>query len=394
MGVYFSCFKKIQEIDDVSRSGGSSLSVESRTLAAEPMPSEEVFLQRIFLTRSSLYDFFKENDIPMFDQQAVEEVEGSSQLSFEQSSIRQYSRINSRTISSQQANLQIDLERDLNPPISESEYIGGGAFGEVYKTNYLGRPAAVKLFYERHQQSVNGQDDQFTKELEIFCRLEHTNIVEFFGASRFSFQKAIVMEFVESSLYKYIRKPRDGPIPLIVILKIIKDIAKALHYLHQKFAHADLHSENVLIGPDEVPKIVDFNLSKLIQHNSEDLIEHGAPGYAAPELFIDNRICKRSDIYSLGMLAWEMWTKQCPWTGYGYFAIIENVMAGNRPHIPQNMPTILQSLIFKCWQQDKFKRPTAIQLYFYCKRAIKQIERKQKIWEVMQAFKNKITLKN
>eukprot|EP01026_Neomeris_dumetosa_P015689 TRINITY_DN1598_c0_g1_i22.p1 TRINITY_DN1598_c0_g1~~TRINITY_DN1598_c0_g1_i22.p1 ORF type:complete len:411 (-),score=31.68 TRINITY_DN1598_c0_g1_i22:410-1471(-) len=284
-------------------------------------------------------------------------------------------------------NFDINLLKDLNPPICEANEIGRGGFARVFKSKFEGQDVAVKFFHQQFQEDwENDSEDKMIKELNIICRLKHNNIVNCLGASLKPRQKAIIMEFVDFSLHDYIyRMEREGKIKLIRIFKFLKSIAKALKFLHESariehrgIVHRDLHPKNILLTKEGKVKVADFGISHLMEETTMFVTSYeGMPDYVAPEIFLENKVKKKSDIYSLGMIAWEMWAQRQPWKLCPYGFIINQVTQGYRPEIPNDTPDILKQLIVKCWQQDYNQRPSASYVYQKCKQIVKEIEQQR-----------------
>eukprot|EP01023_Acetabularia_acetabulum_P055323 TRINITY_DN6378_c1_g1_i3.p1 TRINITY_DN6378_c1_g1~~TRINITY_DN6378_c1_g1_i3.p1 ORF type:complete len:416 (-),score=32.90 TRINITY_DN6378_c1_g1_i3:351-1598(-) len=286
--------------------------------------------------------------------------------------------INQLSIGQQGLDLDVDLYGDLSPPISDARLVGVGAYGKVYKCVYKQlRPVAVKVFNLEHQNPISSpENDSFYKELNIICRLKNKYIVECYGACLKSGNRAIVMEYVDYSLDTYIHRRNGHPLELKSIYNIVKEIAKALHFLHyNKIVHRDLHPMNVLITNEGHVKVGDFGISRILQtYTKSNMDTHtgGVTKYMAPELF-DSRVVPKSDIYSLGVMAWELYTKQKPWKDYGYASIIREVLAGNRPPLPHDMPKDLQNIITKCCLQEHRNRPHAQKVVNLCRQAIARL---------------------
>eukprot|EP01026_Neomeris_dumetosa_P015691 TRINITY_DN1598_c0_g1_i4.p1 TRINITY_DN1598_c0_g1~~TRINITY_DN1598_c0_g1_i4.p1 ORF type:complete len:406 (-),score=24.86 TRINITY_DN1598_c0_g1_i4:410-1456(-) len=279
-------------------------------------------------------------------------------------------------------NFDINLLKDLNPPICEANEIGRGGFARVYRSKFENQDVAVKVFHMQYQEDWgNDKEDKLTKELKIICRLKHGHIVNCLGASLKPRQKAIIMEYIDFSLYDYIyRVKREGKIKLIAIFKFLKSIAKALEFLHIStcIVHRDLHPKNILLTKQGVIKVADFGISHLMEQTTMFVTSYeGAPSYVAPEIFLEKKLKRESDIYSLGMIAWEMWAQKQPWKLCPYGFIINQVTQGYRPEIPNDTPEILKQLIEKCWQQDYNQRPSASYVYQKCKQIVKEIEQQR-----------------
>eukprot|EP01023_Acetabularia_acetabulum_P020085 TRINITY_DN2034_c0_g1_i1.p2 TRINITY_DN2034_c0_g1~~TRINITY_DN2034_c0_g1_i1.p2 ORF type:complete len:400 (+),score=27.25 TRINITY_DN2034_c0_g1_i1:67-1266(+) len=271
-------------------------------------------------------------------------------------------------------NLNIDINSDFAPALPYSDIIGKGGFANVYKTTYKGFSVAVKRFHLRYQ--VEPHSDAFEKELSIMVQLDHKHLVKCYGACKIPNNRVIVMEFFGKSLYQRIQNFKkysnkqgntNSRMGLVAILKIVKCIASGLQYLHaKKIVHRDLHPQNVLIDDTGNVKITDVGISKVLRHTvSRDSHRGGCSSYLAPEIF-DNKVCRRSDIYSVGIIAWQLWSLQEPWKDVGFGLVCTRVMNGERPLIPHDTPQDLKDIITTCWQQDYKQRPSALQLVQQC----------------------------
>eukprot|EP01024_Parvocaulis_polyphysoides_P052322 TRINITY_DN5161_c1_g1_i7.p1 TRINITY_DN5161_c1_g1~~TRINITY_DN5161_c1_g1_i7.p1 ORF type:complete len:321 (-),score=20.77 TRINITY_DN5161_c1_g1_i7:625-1587(-) len=267
--------------------------------------------------------------------------------------------------------------REVSPPLSRAQVIDFGSYAFVYKSSYSGIPVAIKVFRMEHQSPLNDeQDDAFKHELSIISQLDHKYIVKFYGACVRPGSRALVMEFVEFNLYKAMKNMRkrnekentNRKFALTNIFIIIKGIASALDYLHsKKIVHRDLHPQNVLLSKNGDVKVADVGISKVLQRSTQTNSKRsGASAYLAPEIFNGYDHCK-SDIFSLGIIARELWTLDQTWTGLGDGRLCQKIKSGERPNIPDDMPPNLRDLIISCWHQDYHMRPSAFDVVQKCK---------------------------
>eukprot|EP01024_Parvocaulis_polyphysoides_P022196 TRINITY_DN2060_c0_g1_i4.p1 TRINITY_DN2060_c0_g1~~TRINITY_DN2060_c0_g1_i4.p1 ORF type:complete len:295 (-),score=33.49 TRINITY_DN2060_c0_g1_i4:175-1059(-) len=283
--------------------------------------------------------------------------------------------------------MDFDLERDINPPLSSATMVGRGGFASVFKSTFQGKDVAIKYF---NNQNTPLDDDQcdLTKELLIHNKIQrHNNLVEFYGTSLKPGSRAIIMEFVENNLNSVIdnMKKRNAEentnnrITISNVFKILKAIARGLEYLHSNgIVHRDLHPANVLISREGNVKVTDYGISKVLEHTiSRDSKRGGDFRYLAPEIFLGKILCE-SDIYSLGMIAWQIYTLEQPWKGLGDANICQKVQEGKRPTIPHEMPKGLQDLIDFCWQQNFQDRPTANQIVRICENELDKLPASQR----------------
>ncbi|KAF0890683.1 hypothetical protein E2562_004191 [Oryza meyeriana var. granulata] len=191
--------------------------------------------------------------------------------------------------------------------------VGSGGFGVVYRGRFpSGVPVAVKVL-----NSTLGKraEEQFMAEVGTIGRTYHINLVRLYGFCFDAEVKALVYEYMEKgSLDRYLF---DSPAPEKIAFDKLHEIsigtAKAVRYLHeecsQRIIHYDIKPENVLLGAGLAPKVSDFGLAKLCDREDTHLTITGArgtPGYAAPELWMPLPVTHKCDVYSYGMLLFEM----------------------------------------------------------------------------------------
>ncbi|KAL6651897.1 hypothetical protein ACP70R_010822 [Stipagrostis hirtigluma subsp. patula] len=191
--------------------------------------------------------------------------------------------------------------------------VGSGGFGVVYKGRFPnGVAVAVKVL-----NSTLGKraEEQFMAEVGTIGRTYHINLVRLYGFCFDAAAKALVYEYLENgSLDGYLfDPPPEKKVRFDKLHEIAVGTAKALRYLHeecaQRIIHYDIKPENVLLGAGLAPKVSDFGLARLCDREDTHLTITGArgtPGYAAPELWMPLPVTHKCDVYSYGMLLFEM----------------------------------------------------------------------------------------
>src|SRR5262249_4291015 len=207
------------------------------------------------------------------------------------------------------------------------ERIGTGAMGVVYKCRQPGldRPVAVKvLLAARHASSEQVQ--RFQREARAAACLTHPNIVQVYDVGTDGDLTYFVMEYVDGcSLERLIGTPSRS---LPVALRLLVHLARALQAAHdQGIIHRDLKPSNVLINRLGQPKLADFGLAKSLHDTqalsgSGDLV--GTPRYMSPEQVLaePGALDGRTDVYSLGVVMYEMLTGRPPVAGPNLLAIL------------------------------------------------------------------------
>ncbi|KAG2448447.1 hypothetical protein HYH02_006339 [Chlamydomonas schloesseri] len=262
--------------------------------------------------------------------------------------------------------------------------IGKGACGEVYHALWGGRDVAVKKLLDSCPANVLPQEMRtLLQEMAILTRARHPNIVRCYGGCLSPPQVFLVEELLVCSLHDFIYHPH-GDRSVLKLLGLARDVALGLSYLHPTILHRDLKPSNILLDMSGRAKIADFGLAryKLRSKLSTHTIEAGTTPYLPPEVF-DQRVkhlTDRSDVYSLGMVLWELFMRQPPWHNMRDVAIAYHVHVNRaRPALPprDRCPPRVARLIQACWAQRPRDRPSAAEVVKELTLAITQLEMQQ-----------------
>ncbi|PIA34197.1 hypothetical protein AQUCO_03800050v1 [Aquilegia coerulea] len=207
----------------------------------------------------------------------------------------------------------------------------------------------------------------FEREVSILKYARHPNIVQFMGVVVGHSIPTIVTEFVPiGDLHSAMQKPEYAKkFTLKQRLLIALDVAKGLNYLHgldTPIVHLDLKSPNLLLDKKFSVKICDFGLSRFRckAHISLQSATGFTAAWCAPEVLEHRHSDEKADIFSFGVVLWELWTKKSPWDGYSPFQVIKTVAMDNkRLDIPEDMWTELASLMELCWDKNPERRPSS-----------------------------------
>lgn len=193
-----------------------------------------------------------------------------------------------------------------------NEIIGKGGWSIVYKGIHAGlnMPVAIKML--NHDMAMRPEfTERFKNEAKIIAKLNHENIVKVYDIEEVYRTIFIIMEYLDGVSLKFIleKMPR---LPLPRVLDILLQVCAGLSYAHQhSIIHQDIKPDNIFIQPDDRAKIVDFGLA-CIPGAIEDLGWPGSVFYTSPEQIEGDPVSERTDIYSLGIAAYEMITGQRP----------------------------------------------------------------------------------
>ncbi|KAG5593126.1 hypothetical protein H5410_043640 [Solanum commersonii] len=245
--------------------------------------------------------------------------------------------------------------------ISLSEEIGQGAFGVVYHGIWKGSDVAVKVFFGNQRCETTLLD--YKKEIDIMKRLRHPNVLLFMGAVSTQEKLAIITEYMpRGSLFKVLHR-NNPPLDLKRRLRMALDVARGMCYLHQRnppIVHRDLKSSNLLVDKSWTVKVGDFGLSKLkhatfLTANSG----RGTPQWMAPEVFRNEPSTEKSDVFSFGVILWELMTESIPWKDLNPLQVVGVVgFMDGRLDIPQKLDPHVSAIILDCWQSKPELRPS------------------------------------
>ncbi|XP_038878665.1 serine/threonine-protein kinase EDR1 isoform X1 [Benincasa hispida] len=245
------------------------------------------------------------------------------------------------------------------------ERIGLGSYGEVYHADWNGTEVAVKKFLD--QDFSGAALAEFKREVLIMRQLRHPNIVLFMGAVTRPPNLSIVTEFLpRGSLYRIIHRPHCQ-IDEKRRIKMALDVARGMNCLHTSnptIVHRDLKSPNLLVDKNWNVKVSDFGLSRL-KHNTflSSKSTGGTPEWMAPEVLRNEPSNEKCDVYSFGIILWELATLRLPWSGMNPMQVVGAVGFQNRRlEIPKEVDPTVARIIWECWQTDPNLRPSFSQL--------------------------------
>ncbi|XP_038696000.1 serine/threonine-protein kinase EDR1-like isoform X2 [Tripterygium wilfordii] len=245
------------------------------------------------------------------------------------------------------------------------ERIGIGSYGEVYCADWNGTEVAVKKFLD---QDFSGDAlDQFKCEVEIMLRLRHPNVVLFMGAVTRPPHFSILTEFLpRGSLYRLLHRS-NSQLDERRRLRMAVDVAKGMNYLHTShptIVHRDLKSPNLLVDKNWVVKVCDFGLSRMKHHTFlSSKSAAGTPEWMAPEVLRNEPANEKCDVYSFGVILWELATCRIPWEGLNPMQVVGAVGFQNRRlEIPDDVHPVIGQIMRECWQTEPHLRPSFTQL--------------------------------
>jgi len=231
------------------------------------------------------------------------------------------------------------------------EKIGQGGMGSVFKARQkeLNRLVALKILSPRLVRNPEFVE-RFLREARSAGRLSHPNIVAAIDVGESQGFYYFAMEYVEGETLARMLA-RSGPLPEERALKIAADVARALDHAHQKgIIHRDIKPENIIVTPDGRVRVTDFGLAKVIGPGSpegpDDERFMGTPAYVAPEqIRSEPDIDCRADLFSLGVVLFEMLTGEQPFKGANPMAIAAAVVGQPLPSLRKLRPGISSATV-------------------------------------------------
>ncbi len=277
--------------------------------------------------------------------------------------------------------------------------LGAGGMGEVYRATdiKLDREVAIKVLpaaFAQHPERLA----RFEREAKVLASLDHRNIALIYAVEESSDGKALVMELVKGQTLK-------GPVPVDTALKYAAQIASALDAAHEKgITHRDLKPANIMLTPDGTIKLLDFGLAAVTQPSQSDGeagatmvtltmsptsagMIMGTAAYMSPEQARGQTVDRRADIWSFGVVLWELLTGKPLFGGDTVSDIVASVLK-EEPDL-ERVPAKMRPLLKRCLQKDPKKRLQAIgdwQLLLDAPQAAPAINRTQKFWPTLAAI--------
>ncbi|KAL6908151.1 hypothetical protein ACP4OV_002321 [Aristida adscensionis] len=245
------------------------------------------------------------------------------------------------------------------------EQVGQGSCGTVYHAQWYGSDVAVKVFSQ--QEYSEEMISTFRQEVSLMKKLRHPNTILFMGAVASPERLCIVTEFLpRGSLFRLLQK-NAGKLDPRRRVHMATDIARGMNYLHHcspPIVHRDLKSSNLLVDKNWTVKVADFGLSRLkFETFLTTKTGKGTPQWMAPEVLRNEPSDEKSDVYSYGVILWELATQKIPWDNLNTMQVVGAVgFMDQRLDIPNNIDPQWASLIENCWDSDPRRRPSFLEI--------------------------------
>ena len=294
----------------------------------------------------------------------------------------------------------------------------GGSLATVWRASWKGECVAVKFWPSR----LDGMfQDEIMQEIRMMCRLSHPNVVSLIGASTRLPDLFVVMEFMENgSLWDLTHKIQmqkstsddasddassdDAPpssthvspkksesreedqlhVDIVDKVRMALEAAHGVQYLHERgIIHRDLKSQNLLLDSENTVKVADLGISRFMMSGQTMTGQRGTPHWMAPEVIEGLRYTEKADVYSFGVILWELVSESEPFRGVHHFQVLKLVSSGERPTIPSDAHPVLKELIQACWAQNPSSRPVFTDIILILEDLMKLLTGKDDVMETM-----------
>ncbi len=295
------------------------------------------------------------------------------------------------------------------------EQLGVGGMGEVYRAEdtRLGRPVALKFLPASYQYDIDRRE-RFYREARAASALRSPNIAAIYDIGEHEGASFIVMELVEGELLSF--KLKQGPLPICDTIDIARQIADALDEAHsQSIIHRDIKSANIMITGRGLVKVLDFGLAKVArvansakgerdddsagptvrlgQETSTGIVM-GTVGYMSPEQALGRNVDNRSDLFSLGVVCYEMLTGRLPFMGDSATEIIDQIVNREPPAVARFNYSVmpeLERILRKALEKDpQFRYQTAHDIQIDLRNLRRDLEAKDIVQAKSQALEDRL----
>jgi TolB-like protein len=254
--------------------------------------------------------------------------------------------------------------------------LGAGGMGEVYlaQDTRLDRKVALKILPEEVAADPDRMK-RFVQEAKAASGLNHPNIITIYEIDQTDSTPFIATEFIEGSTLR--ERMRVQPLALGEVLNVAVQVASALAAAHANgIVHRDIKPENIILRSDGIAKVLDFGIAKVTGQGSKELVDSEAPTrdhfktdsgvvmgtaiYMSPEQARGHQVDARTDIFSLGVVIYELLTAQLPFEGSSIYEIIASILSDKEPpplsRYSREVPAELERIVSKTLRKNRDER--------------------------------------
>jgi eukaryotic-like serine/threonine-protein kinase len=255
-----------------------------------------------------------------------------------------------------------------NVPSAIGKYVilgelGRGATSSVYRARdtFAERDVAIKLFnHAVADPSIGGEHrSAFLTEAALVGKLEHPHIVSLLDAAVEDEFSYVVMDYVAGgTLAQY--AVMDNLLPLERVVEVVFKCSRALEYAHRMgIIHRDIKPANILVTEDFDVKLADFGVAQLEEATHTNIGNAGSPAYMSPEQLTDRDLTHQTDIYSLGVVMFQLLTGRLPFSASSQASLMYQIVNHEAPLISelrQNLPAAVEAIVAKAMEKETAQR--------------------------------------
>ena len=242
-----------------------------------------------------------------------------------------------------------------------------GEFGETFEGHwkYNFGPVMIKT-----NIATNITQERFFEEANILKKLDHKNIISLYGVCTGEYPFYIVTELMNNgNLNMYLRLSTNNLAPAELVHIATQVVSGMIYLEEQDYIHCDLRAENILVRDHNIFKIANFHLAQHLNGNKYYTVKKYnmlAIRWAAPEWYTLNQLSIKSDVWSFGILLWELATKGAlPYPGMTNEEVMEAILKGYRMPIPEYCPEPFKQLMVNCWEYNEDERADFKNIFFH-----------------------------
>ncbi|XP_029351842.1 tyrosine-protein kinase SRK2 isoform X2 [Echeneis naucrates] len=240
--------------------------------------------------------------------------------------------------------------------------LGVGQFGEVFEGLWNETTAvAVKTL-----KPGTMDPEDFLREAQMMKRLRHPKLIQLYAVCTMEDPIYIITELMKNgSLLEYLQKDKGATLCFSDQVEMASQVASGMAFLElQNYIHRDLAARNVLVGENNICKVADFGLARVFMVKNENVYEakEGTKfpvKWTAPEAIHNNTFTIKSDVWSFGILLYEIMTYgQMPYPAMTNYQVVQKILEGYRMPPPPNCPNVMYGIMMECWKEHEQDRPT------------------------------------